>query len=83
MITKKNKKIYNVASPFFSNNDINWIINKTKLVLKGRLSTGPYTKKFEKIFAKFIGVKYAVFLNTCTSALEIAVNYLKLKKEMR
>ncbi len=80
MITKKNKKIYNVASPFFSKNDVNWIINKTKLVLKGRLSTGPYTKKFEKVFAKFIGVKYAVFLNTCTSALEIAVNYLKLKK---
>ena len=80
MIIKKNKKIYNAASPFFSNKDINWILKKTKLVLKGRLSTGPYTEEFEKIFAKFIGVEYAVFLNTCTSALEIAVKSLNLKK---
>ncbi len=36
--------------------------------------------EFEKKFASFIGVKYAVFLNTCTSALEIAVKSLNLKK---
>jgi perosamine synthetase len=80
MNTKKNKKIYNVASPYFSNKDINWILSKTKYILKGRLSTGPFTEEFERIFAKFIGVKYAVFLNTCTSALEIAVNSLNLRK---
>ncbi len=80
MIIKKNKKIYNVATPYFSNKDINWILSKTKSILKGKLSTGPYAEKFEKIFAKFIGVKYAVFLNTCTSALEIAVKSLNLKK---
>ena len=74
------KKIYRVAGPYFSKKDINWILNQTKKVLKGRLSTGPITLKFEKKFAKFIGSKYAVFLNTCTSALEIAVKSLNLKK---
>ena len=80
MISKNNKKKYYVAGPYFNNKDISWILKKTKGVLKGKLSTGPYTSKFEKVFASFIGVKYAVFLNTCTSALEIAVHSLNLKK---
>jgi len=75
----KNKKRYEVSGPYFSPQDINWILSKTKKVLKGRLSTGPFTSEFEKKFAKFIGVKYAVFVNTCTSALEIAVKSLNLK----
>ena len=71
-------KIYNVASPYFSNTEKKRIIQNTQKVLEGRLSTGPYTKKFEKKFAKFIGCKFAVFLNSCTSALEIAVKSLNL-----
>ena len=78
-MSNKNKKRYEVSGPYFSSQDINWILNKTKKVLKGRLSTGPYTLEFEKKFAKFVGVKYAVFVNTCTSALEIAVKSLNLK----
>jgi len=74
------KKIYQVGGPYFSNKDIKWILKKTKKVLKGRLSTGPFSLEFEKKFARFIGVKYAVFVNTCTSALEIAVKSLNLKK---
>lgn len=74
------KKTYQVGGPYFSNKDIKWILKKTKKVLKGRLSTGPFSLEFEKKFARFIGVKYAVFLNTCTSALEIAVKSLNLKK---
>ena len=42
-------KIYNVASPYFSNTEKKRIIQDTQKVLEGRLSTGPYTKKFEKI----------------------------------
>lgn len=74
------KKKYTVASPYFSDRDINFIKSKIKDILKGRLSTGPYTQDFEKKFAKFIGCKYAVFLNTCTSALEISIKSLNLKK---
>ena len=71
-------KTYNVASPYFSNIEKKRIIAGTQKVLDGRLSTGPYTKEFEKKFAKFIGCKFAVFLNSCTSALEIAVKSLNL-----
>ena len=80
MALNKKKKIYQVASPYFSSKDINWILKKTKKVLKEKLSTGPFCAKFEKKFARFIGVKYAVFVNNCTNALEIAVKSLNLKK---
>ena len=80
MVLNKKKKIYQVACPYFSSKDINWILKTTKKVLKEKLSTGPYCAKFEKKFARFIGVKYAVFVNNCTSALEIAVKSLNLKK---
>ena len=75
----RKKKIYQVASPYFAKNDINWINKRVTKILKGRLSTGPFTKEFEKNFADFIGTKYAVFLNSCTSALEISIKYLNLK----
>ena len=71
-------KTYHVAYPYFSPNDIKWITEKIPSILNGRLSTGPYTKEFEDKFAKFIGAKYAVFLNSCTSALEISTSYLNL-----
>ena len=57
----KLKKKLTVASPYFSNTDINYVQSKIKEILKGKLSTGPYTNKFEKKFAKFVGCKYAVF----------------------
>lgn len=75
----KNKEIQ-VASPYFSSKDQQWIKNQISNILKKKLSTGPYCEEFEKKFSKFIGTKYAVFLNSCTSALEIATNYLGLKK---
>ncbi len=77
---EKFKKKFTVASPYFSDLDIKFIQSKIKSILKGKLSTGPYTKEFEKKFANFVGSKYAVFLNTCTSALEISIQSLKLKK---
>lgn len=77
---EKFKKKFTVASPYFSDLDIKFIQSKIKSILKGKLSTGPYTKEFERKFANFVGSKYAVFLNTCTSALEISIQSLKLKK---
>ncbi len=37
----------------------------------GTLILGPHTEKFEGEFAKYIGTKYAVSMNTCTSVLEV------------
>lgn len=45
----------------------------------GRLSYGPFTKKFEEEFAKAHNVKYAIFCNSGTSALQVALHALKLK----
>lgn len=43
----------------------------------GRLSYGPYHRKFESAFAKAHDSKYAVFCNSGTSALQIALQALK------
>ncbi len=39
----------------------------------GWLTTGPKTKKFEEEFAKAVGAKHAVALNSCTAALHLAL----------
>ena len=42
-----------------------------------RLSRGPFTEKFEHQFAKAHGCKYGIFLNSGTSALQVALAALK------
>lgn len=37
---------------------------------------GPKTKELEEKFAKLIGVKYAIAVNSCTAALQLAINAL-------
>lgn len=46
----------------------------------GWLATGPKTAQFEKTFAAFLGVQHAVAVNTCTSALHLAVKLLRLEQ---
>lgn len=89
----KNKLIRNSQmikkniNPFFF--DLN-IQEKKKLfsdfdnILKsGVLILGNNTENFEKKFAKTINTKYAISLNTGTTALEILINYrTKLKKTL-
>lgn len=49
-------------------------------VLKSeRLSYGPMTEEFEKQWAKLHNVKYALFCNSGTSALQVALHALKQK----
>jgi len=43
-------------------------------------SQGPFVKKFEKKFAKYIGVKYAVSCSSGTAALSLIFKTLNLKK---
>jgi len=55
--------------------DIKYII----LALKSNfLTTGPYVKQFEKIFAKKVGAKYAVAVSSATAGLHIAVQAFNL-----
>ena len=61
------KKIldYPLSPNSFSKEDI----NKAAEVLKSKkITMGPITKKFEKEFAKFIGTKYALMVNSGSSA---------------
>lgn len=44
-----------------------------------RLSYGPYSQKFEALFAKKHDCKYAVVTNSGTSALHVAIAALKIK----
>ena len=38
-------------------------------------------REFEESFARLVGTKYAVCVNTCTSALEISLKALGLKQD--
>lgn len=48
-----------------------------KVLASNRLSYGPFTRAFESSFAKAHNCKYAVFVNSGTSALRIGVAALK------
>jgi len=76
-----NQKIYiPSAKPFFLDEDIPNILDEIKKVLKtGRLILGPYTNKFEELFKEYVGVKHAISVNCCTTALEICMKYFKVK----
>ena len=60
--------------------DTDEILSDVRNVLKtGRLILGPYTKRFEKEFAEYIGVKHAVAVDSCTTALTICLRHLGAK----
>lgn len=68
------------AKPFFEKDDINKILMKVKEVLvSGILTNGTNVQEFENKFAKYIGVKHAVAVNSGTSSLEIALRYFNVK----
>jgi len=48
-----------------------------KVLDTNRLTYGPYTSRFEKQFATLHGVKYALFCNSGTSALQVAIDAMK------
>jgi perosamine synthetase len=43
------------------------------------LTTGPCTQAFEREFARFIGAKHALAVNSCTSALQLALDAIQLR----
>ncbi|OGY21972.1 MAG: UDP-4-amino-4,6-dideoxy-N-acetyl-beta-L-altrosamine transaminase [Candidatus Chisholmbacteria bacterium RIFCSPLOWO2_01_FULL_49_14] len=44
-----------------------------KTLHSGWLTTGPKTQRFERLFARYIGVKHAVALNSCSAGLHLAL----------
>ena len=66
--------------PYFPDEDIEEIKAHVERILRsGRLTLGEFTKELEEKFAELCGVKYAIAVNSGTSALEIAYRCLGLK----
>jgi len=51
----------------------------TKVLKSGWLGLGPKTQEFEEKFSDYIGVKYSVGVNSCTSALDLALKLLDVR----
>jgi CDP-4-dehydro-6-deoxyglucose reductase, E1 len=62
---KNSKNIYRLSPDSFSNEDI---IKGIEVLLSKKITMSEITKKFEKEFAKFIGSKYALMVNSGSSA---------------
>lgn len=74
---------YNAVLPYFPKADIREIVKSYKDILSGDgvLTMGKYVGIFESEFARYIGTKYAIATSSCTSALEIALKVIGIKKE--
>ncbi len=60
----------------------NLIVKVGEILKTGKINytTGPYGKKFENEFSKFVGNKYSVAICNGTAALEVAIKSLRLPK---
>jgi len=69
------------AKPYFPQEDIRSILNNIeKILASGMLTLGDFTKHFEEEFAKLCNVRRAIAVNSGTSAIEIALRALGLKR---
>lgn len=74
---KKRNKFLPIATAVFSKQEEKEIIDTLR---SGWITLGPKTKKFEEQLCKFTNAKYAVALNSCSSALHLALFVLGIKK---
>ena len=50
-----------------------------KVLESGILTHGPAVKKFEDIFAQYIGTKFAIAVSSCTAALHLSLMAFDIK----
>ena len=68
------------AHPTFSEKDIEAILQDCGKVLRsGRLILGPFTEEFEQLFRAYVGTSFAIAVNSCTTALQITLQYFDIK----
>ena len=60
------------VKPFFHEEDINFILEESRKILSGggKLTQGKFCKKFEEEYASYVGSKFAIATNSCTSGLD-------------
>ncbi|HMK46817.1 MAG TPA: DegT/DnrJ/EryC1/StrS family aminotransferase [Methanocella sp.] len=59
-----------IAKPLIGHEEINGVVS---VLRSGTLAEGPRVKEFEEAFASYIGVKYAVAVNSGTAALLVSL----------
>ena len=64
------------AKPWIGKEEIQAV---SEVLQSGWLTTGPKTKQLEEEFARYIGTKYAVAVNSCTAALHLSLVALGIK----
>lgn len=52
----------------------------SEVVRSGWITTGAKTLEFERQFAEYIGVKYAIAVSSCTAALHLSLEAIRLQK---
>jgi len=68
-----------LSRPSITQEDLNAV---TETLKSGWLTHGPKNREFEEAFSRYIGVKYSVTLNSCTSALDLTIRALGIKGEV-
>ncbi len=71
------KDIIPYSKPSIDNSDIKSVVSVLK---SGMLTQGKNVPKFEKLVSKFVNAKYAIAVNSATSALHLSCLSLNLKK---
>lgn len=65
--------------PFFSSSEKKYL---DKVITSGWISSkGDYVKKFEDNFSKYLNIKYSTSTNSGTTAIELALKALNLKRD--
>ena len=70
MIMNKRDEFLPYCRPYFDDDELNRVADVLK---SGWWTKGSVTREFEKVFAEYVGAKYAVAVNSCTAAMHIAL----------
>ena len=62
--------------PYITDEEISEVVDSLR---SGWLTMGPKSIKFEEEFTKYIGSKYSIAVNSCTSALHLALKVINLQ----
>jgi dTDP-4-amino-4,6-dideoxygalactose transaminase len=64
-------------SPKIGDDEIQSVVDTLK---SGWLTTGPKVKRFEEDFAKYVGCRHAVAVNSCTAAMHLALDAVGIRE---
>lgn len=78
-MTCKNKRNIPLSLPSIGKEERQAVLD---VLGSGWLTHGPKNREFEEAFAEYLGVKHAVSMNSCASALHVAVQCQNIKGEV-